>query len=109
MTARTSTNKPKPVERTRDDALASIIAYACTLPSQEKIANALGVNGKTVRGRSRAATHKHADGEATPSFRANVDGQKPPTRVVEAIVYTFAPQDDAALFALADKLAPQDA
>ena len=103
-TARKATSKV----RTRDEAIVALQAYARTLAKTQHIADALGVSGKTARGRVRAGTLRTPEGIDTP----------PPVKVTDtgdvsltdahkdALVWTFAPQDDAACIALADKLAP---
>lgn len=106
MTARKTASK----ERTRDDAISVVMDACAKLPTSAAIADALSVNGKTVRGRVRAGTLRTHDDAPLPGVRVSKDGQSALTDAHKrAIAYTFAPQDDAQVFALADKLAPQDA
>ena len=97
--------KPKATPDAGTEALARIIAHAQTLPTSAAIADMLGVSGKTVRGRVRAGTLKTVDDSTL--VRVSKDGQSALTDAHKrAIAFTFAPTDDAARIALADKVAP---
>lgn len=101
-----TTRKATPKVDTRDAAIASLMDYAQTLPTSAAIADALSVNGKTVRGRVRAGTLHTPSGDALPPVKVSKDGQSALTDAHKrAIAFTFAPQDDAACIALAVKLA----
>jgi translation elongation factor EF-Tu-like GTPase len=98
-------NKPKGNALTRDEALAVIMTHAESLPTSAAIADALTVSGKTVRGRVRAGTLKTEDGTALAGVRVSKDGQTALTNAHKrAIAFTFAPSDDAACVALAERL-----
>lgn len=89
------------------DALARIMEACATLPTSAAIADALGVSGKTVRGRVRAGTLRTADDATLPGVRVSKDGQTALTEAHKrAIAFTFAPQDEAQREALAQRLAP---
>jgi hypothetical protein len=83
-----------------------IMTWAEGQPTQAAIADGIGVSGKTVRGRSRAGTLDAGEGaDALPPVRVSKEGQTALTVAHKrAIVRTFAPKDDTALAALADKL-----
>lgn len=99
--------KPKATPDAGTEALARIIAHAQTLPTSAAIADMLGVSGKTVRGRVRAGTLKTVDDSTLDGVRVSKDGQSALTDAHKrAIAFTFAPTDDAARIALADKVAP---
>lgn len=100
-----TTRKATPKLATRDDAVNALQAYAVTLPTSAAIADALGVNGKTVRGRVRAGTLHTSDDATLSPVRVSRDGQSALTDAHKrAIAYTFAPQDESACIALAVKL-----
>jgi hypothetical protein len=104
MTARTRTTKPASDTATdpRTDALAVIMAHAATLPTSAAIADFLGANGKSVRGRVRAGTLKAEDGSALAPVHVSRDGQTALTDAHKrAIAYTFAPADADACVTLA--------
>jgi hypothetical protein len=102
--AQTRTRKATP--STRDASMVALQAYARTLPTSAAIADALGVSGKTVRGRVRAGTLRTPDGVDVPApVKVSKDGQSALTDAhKDAISYTFAPQDDDALAALVARL-----
>lgn len=86
--------------------LDTIMSAVESMGTSATIADALGVSGKTVRGRVRAGTLNPGEGnDALPSVRVSKDGQTALTSAHKrAIARTFAPSDEAALQALADKL-----
>lgn len=96
----------KPATLTREKAEALIIAHILTLPTQAAIADALTVNGKTLRQRTRSGGYKDGEGNALPPVRVSKDGTTALTDAHrEAIARAYMPQDDAACIALAQSLA----
>lgn len=95
----------KSTTMTRTQAEAAVIAHVVSLPTQAAIADALGVNGKTLRQRTRSGGYKDAEGNALPSVRVSKDGTTALTDAHrEAIARAYMPQDDAAVIALAQSL-----
>lgn len=100
MTARTV--KSAPVADARTDALAIIMTHAATLPTSAAIADFLGANAKSVRGRVRAGTLKSEDGSALAPVHVSRDGQSALTDAHKrGIAFTFAPSDPDACVKLA--------
>lgn len=96
-----------PAKPSNTDALAVIMDACASLPTSAAIADALGVSGKTVRGRVRAGTLNPGEGnDALPPVRVSKDGQTALTEQHKrAIARTFAPTDADALDALAQRIA----
>lgn len=91
--------------KVKADAIARIMDACALLPTSAAIADAMHVNGKTVRGRVRAGTLRTHDDAKLAPVHVSRDGQVALTEQHKrAIAYTFAPQDDEAREALASEL-----
>lgn len=98
-----ASRKPASTTLTRESAEAVIVAHVLTLDRQASIADALGVNPKTLRQRTRSGGYKDAEGNALPPVKVNTDGTAALTDAhKEAIARAYMPQDDAAVIALAE-------